>query len=71
MQEATVPKEKVFFILGPHVAEGAGVRVIVLPEGRASWKTGKGRGCWWYCLYDVICGSYFVATGSYNQPSEL
>lgn len=64
MQEGTVPKEKLFFILGSHVAEGAGIRVIVLPEGRASGKIGKGMVCWRCCLCDVICWSYFVATGS-------
>lgn len=35
---ATVPKEKAFFILGPHVTEGVGVRVFVLPDGPAAWE---------------------------------
>lgn len=63
---ATVPKEKAFFILGPHVTEGVGVRVFVLPDGPAAWEIRKGRDA---VVFMMSCGSYFVAAGSYYQDS--
>lgn len=64
---ATVPKEKAFFILGPHVAEGFGARVIVLLAGLASWKIGERMLV--RCLCDAFWGSYFVSVDSYHPNS--
>lgn len=66
---AMVPKEKAFFLLGPHVAGGVGVRVIVLPEGPAAGKIREGTRCWRCCLCDVFCVSHFVAAGSFHPNS--